>query len=85
MYICACTHAHIRIPWIYKFVMVRMGCGISHKDANFQINAATTKEKHHRKNMMKSQTNIFSKYCEGNKKKIDIEYTHVVQVPYSKQ
>jgi len=25
------THTHIN-PWIHKFVMARVGCGISHKD-----------------------------------------------------
>jgi hypothetical protein len=24
-------HAHAHIPWIHKFVMATIGCGISHK------------------------------------------------------
>jgi hypothetical protein len=42
---CACAHTHIcmharmhtyihtYIPWIHKFVIATIGCGISHKDA----------------------------------------------------
>jgi hypothetical protein len=34
-----------------------------------QINAATTKQKQHRNNMIKPEINTFSKYCEDKTKK----------------
>jgi hypothetical protein len=41
--------------------MTTVGCGISHKVQNLQINTATTKQKQHRNKMMKPQTNAFFK------------------------
>jgi hypothetical protein len=49
--------------------MATIGCGISHKSKNIQINAATAK-KQHRNKMEESQTNIFLKYSEDNTQKV---------------
>jgi hypothetical protein len=39
-----------------------------------------------RDNMMKPQTNTFSKYCKDKtQKKIDVKYAHIIQHPYNKQ
>jgi hypothetical protein len=48
--------------------MATTGFGISYKNKNTQINAATTKQKQHRNKMMKPQTDMFSKYCEITQK-----------------
>jgi len=40
------------------------------KIQNMQINAATTKQKQHKHNTTKPQTNIFSKYCKDHTQKI---------------
>jgi len=33
MHACIHTYIHTYIPWILKFVMATIGCGISHKNA----------------------------------------------------
>jgi hypothetical protein len=48
--------------------MATVGCGISERIQNIQINAATTEHKQHRNKVMKPQRNTFSKYCKDNKK-----------------
>jgi hypothetical protein len=45
----ACMHACI--PWIHKFVMATIGCGISHEDTKHTDNAATKQKQ--RTKMMK--------------------------------
>jgi hypothetical protein len=40
--------------------------------------------KNNKDNMMKSQTNAFSKFCKYNIKKYDIKDTHIMQGPYNK-
>jgi len=50
------THTHTFIPWILKFVMSTVGCGICHKDSNIKINAKRTKQKQHRHNTTQYNT-----------------------------
>jgi hypothetical protein len=49
--------------------MATIGYGIIIKIHNIQINAKRTKQKQHRHNTTKPQTNTFSKYCKDNTKK----------------
>jgi hypothetical protein len=50
------------------------------------MNAERTKQKQkqHRRNTTKPQTNTFPRYCKGNtQKKYDIKYTHIMEGPYN--
>jgi len=53
------------IPLIHKFVMAKIGCGISHKHTKHidKCSDNNTKNK-----ITKPKTNIFSKYCKDNTK-----------------
>jgi acetylglutamate synthase len=52
---------------------------------SIQVNAERAKQKRHRHNTMKPQTNTFSKYCKDNtQKKFDIKYTHIIQGSYKR-
>jgi hypothetical protein len=73
------THTHTYIPWNLKFVIPTIECGVSLKDTKIQIKAATTKQKQHRNNTTKPQTNIFPKYCKDHtKKEFDMKYMHII-------
>jgi hypothetical protein len=66
------TYTHTHIPWIRKFVMARIGCGISHKGTKHTDKCS-------------NNTSTFPEYSKGDKKQFDIKYTHIVQGPYNKQ
>jgi hypothetical protein len=50
--------------------MATVGYRIRHKDTKPTDKCSNNKTKTHRTKMMKPQTNIFSKYCEDNTKKV---------------
>jgi hypothetical protein len=33
---------HICIPWIHKFVIAKIGCGISHKDTKHTVKSSSS-------------------------------------------
>jgi hypothetical protein len=63
-------------PWIHKFVIATIGCGINHDDTkHYCNNKITTTQK---------LTNMFSKnYEDKTKNKFDIKYTYIIQDPYN--
>jgi hypothetical protein len=54
------------------------------KIQNIQLNAATTKQKQRRNEMMETR-DTFSKYCEDNIKTFYIKYTSIIKGPHNKQ
>jgi hypothetical protein len=65
--------------------MATLECGISHKDTKETDKFSNKKTKTTQKKTKKPQTNTFSKYSKDNTKKLDKNYTHVIQGPYNKQ
>jgi hypothetical protein len=60
------THTHSFIPWILKFVMATIWCGLSHKDTKLTHKCSNNKTKQNRNNHRQI---LFSEYCKDNPKK----------------
>jgi hypothetical protein len=65
--------------------MATIGYGTSHKDSKHADKCSNNKTKTKISKMTIPQTNAFSKYCNDNTKKFDINCSRIIQSPYNKQ
>jgi hypothetical protein len=74
------------IPWIHKFVMATLGCGISHKDTKYADKCSNRKTKTTQEQYSETTDKyFFQNTVKIAQKKFAIKYIHFTQGPYNKQ
>jgi len=59
-------HTHTHVPWIRKFVIATIGCGISHKNTKLTDKCSNNKTKTTQKQNDKTTNKYFSNFCKDN-------------------